>query len=202
MCKKILLLETVLCSRVTKVQLLQWIWVFAFFIQEYSIVLNLARKVQTLLHKMSFAGSTEDGLYWHVLCLNLENLSRGSRLTFCARFVALYFKFFTIFSSGVRVQNNSKGLSKPLRSQTISAASIHTVSELPHNLWCIWPGSVRITVIEWHNRKLHKLQVLTRSTRYSLHKLRSKTRAKLPPPVAGPIGIYLLPVDESSGVFC
>ena len=99
MCKKILLLETVLCSRVTKVQLLQRIWLFAFFIQEYSIVLNLARKVQTLLHKMSFAGSTEDGLYWHVLCLNLENLSRGSRLTFCARFVALYFKKFTIFSS-------------------------------------------------------------------------------------------------------
>ena len=100
MCKKILLLETVLCSRVTKVQLLQRIWLFAFFIQEYSIVLNLARKVQTLLHKMSFAGSTEDGLYYHVLCLNLENLSRGSRLTFCARFVALYFKKFTIFSSG------------------------------------------------------------------------------------------------------
>ena len=53
----------------------------------------------------------------------------------------------------------------------------------------------------WHNRKLHKLQVLTRSTRYSLHKLRSKTRAKLSPPVAGPIRIYLLPVDESSRVF-
>ena len=105
-----------------------------FFIKEYSIVLNLVRKVQTLLHKMSFAGSTEDGLYWHVLCLNLENLSRGSRLTFCARFVALYFKIFTIFSSGVRVQNNSKGLSKPLRSQTISAAPIHTVYALPHNL--------------------------------------------------------------------
>ena len=104
------------------------------FIREYSIVLNLARKVQTLLHKMSFAGSTEDGLYWHVLCLNLENLSRGSRLTFCARFVALYFKKNTIFSSGVRVQNNSTGLSKPLRSQTISAAPIHTMSALPRNL--------------------------------------------------------------------
>ena len=131
MCKKILLLETVLCSRVTKVQLLQRIWLFAFFIQEYSIVLNLARKVQTLLHKMSFAGSTEDGLYWHVLCLNLENLSRGSRLTFCARFVALYFKKITIFSSVVRVQNNSTGLSKPLRSQTISAAPIHTCLHCP-----------------------------------------------------------------------
>ena len=107
---------------------------FCVFIQEYSIVLNLARKVQTLLHKMSFAGSTEDGLYWHVLCLNLENLSRGSRLTFCARFVALYFKISTIFSSGVRVQNNSTSLSKPLRSQTISVAPIHTVSALPHNL--------------------------------------------------------------------
>ena len=147
MCKKILLLETVLCSRVTKVQLLQRIWLFAFFIQEYSIVLNLARKVQTLLHKMSFAGSTEDGLYWHVLCLNLENLSRGSRLTFCARFVALYFKKL-LFLVQVWVQNNSTGLSKPLRSQTISAAPIHTVSALPHNLWCMWPGPVRITVID------------------------------------------------------
>ena len=97
---------------------------------------------------MSFAGSTEDGLYWHVLCLNLENLSRGSRLTFCARFVALYFKIFTIFSSVVQVQNNSTGLSKPLRSQTISAAPIHTVSALPHNLWCICPG---LSGLPWSN---------------------------------------------------
>ena len=82
------------------------------FIWEYSIVLNLARKVHTLLHKMSFAVSTDTDFYWHALCLNLENLGRGSRLTFCARFVALYFAFFIVFSSGIRVQNNSRGLSK------------------------------------------------------------------------------------------
>ena len=93
---------------------------FACFYSGVRYSTKFSQKVQTLLHKMSFASSTEDGFYWRVLCLNLENLSRGSRLTFCARFVALYFKKFTIFSSGVRVQNNSTGLSKPLRQNILT----------------------------------------------------------------------------------
>ena len=105
-----------------------------FFIKEYSIVLNLVRKVQTLLHKMSFAGSTEDGLYWHVLCLNLENLSRGSRLTFCARFVALYFKKILFLVQVSKYRTIQKVYQKHLRSQTISKARVHTASGLPHNL--------------------------------------------------------------------